>query len=115
MGVDATKIWAVDFFLEAVIFHNSFARSDILIYYADSQRSFWGQSDNYEQPKEVLRINQNLMKVLKKDTSTLHPFPRDYEFPTEIAGIPSHLFCPIKYGQFLRMGLLYCVLEVDAG
>ena len=56
------------------------------------------------------------MKVLKKDTFIMHPFPRDYELPMEIDRDPRAIhFARVKYGQFLRMGLLYYVLGVDAG
>jgi aspartate carbamoyltransferase catalytic subunit len=111
-----SKIGTVDFFLEVVIFHNSFARADILYITQIPKDHFGDRIDDYEQSKEIFRINQNLMKVLKKDTFIMHPFPRGYELPTEIDRDPRAIyFAQVKYGQCLRMGLLYYVFGVDAG
>ncbi len=50
---------------------------------------------------------------MKKETYIMHPFPRDYELPSEVDRDPRAVyFDQIKYGQFLRMGLLCLVLRV---
>ena len=53
-----------------------------------------------------------MIEALKKDTYILHPFPRDHELPDEVDQDPrAAYFDMIKYGQFLRMGLLSLVLR----
>ena len=50
---------------------------------------------------------------MKKDTYIMHPFPRGDELPMEIDQDPrAAYFDQIRYGQFLRMGLLCHVLRV---
>ena len=53
------------------------------------------------------------LKIMKKDTYIMHPLPRDYELPREVDRDPRAVYFDlIKYGQFLRMGLLCLVLGV---
>jgi aspartate carbamoyltransferase catalytic subunit len=89
------------------------SKADIL-YITQIPRDYFGDRINdYEQAKEIFRINQEILKVLKKDTYIMHPFPRDYELPMEVDKDPRAVyFDQIKYGQFLRMGLLCHVLRV---
>jgi aspartate carbamoyltransferase catalytic subunit len=92
------------------------SRADILYITQIPKDHFGDRIDDYEQSKEIFRISQDLVKVLKKDTFIMHPFPRDYELPTEIDPDPRAIyFAQVKYGQFLRMGLLCYVLGVDPG
>ena len=92
------------------------SQADILYITQMPKDHFGDRIDDYEQSKEIFRINQNLTRVLKKDTFIMHPFPRDYELPTEIDQDPRAIyFAQVKYGQFLRMGLLYYVLSVKTG
>jgi aspartate carbamoyltransferase catalytic subunit len=61
----------------------------------------------------IFRINQEILKIMKKDTYIMHPLPRDYELPAEIDRDPRAVYFDlIKYGQFLRMGLLCLALGV---
>jgi aspartate carbamoyltransferase catalytic subunit len=88
-------------------------QADILYITQIPRENFGDRVDDYEQSKEIFRINEEILKVLKKDTYIMHPFPRDYELPTEVDRDPRAVyFDQIKYGQFLRMGLLCLVLRV---
>jgi aspartate carbamoyltransferase catalytic subunit len=90
--------------------------ADILYITQIPKDHFGDRIDDYEQSKEIFRINQEMLKVLKKDTYIMHPFPRGDELPMEVDKDPrSVYFTQIKYGQFLRMGLLCYVLRVSVG
>lgn len=89
------------------------AKADILYITQIPRESFGDRIDDYEQAKEIFRIDQEILKVLKKDTYIMHPFPRADELPREIDQDPrAAYFDQIRYGQFLRMGLLCHVLRV---
>jgi len=89
------------------------AKADILYITQIPRENFGDRVNDYEQAKEIFRINQEILKVLKKDTYIMHPFPRDYELPVELDQDPrAAYFDQIRYGQFLRMGLLCHVLRV---
>lgn len=85
-----------------------------IVYITQIPKSHFGDRiDDYEQAKEIFKITEDVLKVLKKDTFIMHPFPRNYELPVEIDRDPrAAYFDQIKYGQFLRMGLLCYVLGV---
>ena len=90
------------------------SRMDILYITQIPRDHFGDRITDYEQSKEIFRINQSILKALKKDTYIMHPFPRDYELPMEVDKDPrAFYFDQIKYGQFLRMGLLCHVLRVE--
>ena len=87
---------------------------DILYITQIPRDNFGDRVNDYEQSKEIFRINPEFLKVLKKDTYIMHPFPRDYELPAEVDQDPRAVyFEQIKYGQFLRMGLLCLVLRAS--
>ncbi|MBM4329987.1 MAG: aspartate carbamoyltransferase [Deltaproteobacteria bacterium] len=89
------------------------SKADILYITQIPKDRFKNQIDDYDRSKEIFRINQEILKVLKKDTYIMHPFPRDYELSPEVDQDPRAVyFDQIKYGQFLRMGLLCLVLGV---
>lgn len=89
------------------------SKVDILYITQIPKDHFGDRIDDYEQSKEIFKINQDLLKVLKKDVFIMHPFPRGYELPIEVDKDPRAVyFDQIKYGQFLRMGLLCHVLGV---
>jgi aspartate carbamoyltransferase len=92
------------------------SKADILYITQIPKDHFKNQIDDYDRSKEIFRINQEILKVLKKDTYIMHPFPRDHELPMEIDEDPRAVYFDlIKYGQFLRMGLLCHVLRVPVG
>jgi aspartate carbamoyltransferase catalytic subunit len=92
------------------------SQADILYITQIPKDHFGDRIDDYEQSKEIFRISQEILKVLKKDTYIMHPFPRGYELPMEVDKDPRAVyFAQIKYGQFLRMGLLCYVLRVSVG
>jgi len=89
------------------------SKSDILYITQIPKDHFGDRIEDYERSKEIFRINQDILRVLKRDTFIMHPLPRGYELPTEVDKDPRAIyFTNIKYGQFLRMGLLCYVLGV---
>jgi len=89
------------------------SKADILYITQIPREHFGDRVDDYEQSKEIFRVNQEILRVLKKDTYIMHPFPRDLELPMDVDKDPRAVyFDQIKYGQFLRMGLLCYVLRV---
>ncbi len=92
------------------------SKADILYITQIPREQFGDQVDDYERSKEIFRVNPAILKALRKDTYIMHPFPRDHELPMEIDQDPRAVYFDlIKYGQFLRMGLLCHVLRVPVG
>lgn len=92
------------------------SKVDILYLTQTPREHFGDRLDDYDRSQQIFRVNEELLKVLKKDTYILHPFPRDRELPPEIDSDPRAVyFDTIKYGQFLRMGLLCLVLQAPLG
>jgi aspartate carbamoyltransferase catalytic subunit len=89
------------------------SRADILYITQIPTGHFNNHQEDYSRSREIFRINQEILKIMKKDTYIMHPLPRDYELPTEVDRDPRAIYFDlIKYGQFLRMGLLCLVLGV---
>jgi aspartate carbamoyltransferase catalytic subunit len=89
------------------------SRADILYITQIPTGHFNNHQEDYSRSREIFRINQEILKIMKKDTYIMHPLPRDYELPTEVDRDPRAVYFDlIKYGQFLRMGLLCLVLGV---
>ena len=90
------------------------SQADILYITQIPRDRFGDRVSDYEQSKEIFRMTPGILKALKKDTYLLHPFPRDYELPPEVDSDPRAVYFEmIKYGQFLRMGLLCLVLRAQ--
>ena len=89
------------------------SRADILYVTQIPKDRFNNHNEDHGRSREIFRINQEILKIMKKDTYIMHPLPRDYELPTEIDRDPRAVYFDlIKYGQFLRMGLLCLALGV---
>lgn len=89
------------------------SKADILYITQIPKENFGDRINDYEQSKKIFRINQDLLKEVKKDAFIMHPFPRGDELPVQVDKDPRAIyFDQIKYGQFLRMGLLCYVLGV---
>lgn len=92
---------------------NIVSKVDILYITQIPKDHFGDRIDDYDRSKEIFRITPNLLKVCKKDTFIMHPFPRSDELPVEVDKDPRAIyFEQIRYGQFLRMGLLCYALGV---
>lgn len=92
------------------------SKVDILYITQIPRDNFGDRIGDYDQSREIFRIDREVLKVLKRDTYIMHPFPRDHELPTEVDPDPRAVyFEQIKYGQFLRMGLLCLVLNAPLG
>ncbi len=89
------------------------SRADILYITQIPKDHFKNHNEDYRRSREIFRITQEILKIMKKDTYIMHPLPRDYELPTELDRDPRAVYFDlIKYGQFLRMGLLCLALGV---
>ncbi len=89
--------------------------ADILYLTQIPAARFTAHPEDYARSREIFRIDRELLKIMKKDTYIMHPLPRDYELPGEVDGDPRAVYFDlIRYGQFLRMGLLCLVLGVSA-
>lgn len=89
------------------------SRADILYITQIPNGHFNNHQEDYSRSREIFRINQEILKIMKKDTYIMHPLPRDYELSMEVDRDPRAVYFDlIKYGQFLRMGLLCLVLGV---
>jgi aspartate carbamoyltransferase catalytic subunit len=89
------------------------SRADILYITQIPKDRFKNHDEDYSRSREIFRINRKILKIMKKDTYIMHPLPRDYELPIEIDQDPRAVYFDlIKYGQFLRMGLLCLALGV---
>jgi aspartate carbamoyltransferase catalytic subunit len=89
------------------------SRADILYITQIPKVRFNNQQEEYNRSREIFRIDQEILKIMKKDTYIMHPLPRDYELQREVDRDPRAVYFDlIKYGQFLRMGLLCLVLGV---
>jgi aspartate carbamoyltransferase catalytic subunit len=92
------------------------SKADILYLTQIPKENFGGWVDEYDPSREIFRIDREVLRFLKRDTYIMHPFPRDYELPPEIDQDPrAAYFEQMRYGQFLRMGLLCLVLEAPLG
>jgi aspartate carbamoyltransferase catalytic subunit len=90
------------------------SRADILYITQIPNGHFNNHQEDYSRSREIFRINQEILKIMKKDTYIMHPLPRGYELPMEVDRDPRAVYFDlIKYGQFLRMGLLCLVLGVS--
>jgi aspartate carbamoyltransferase catalytic subunit len=89
------------------------SRADILYITQIPKDRLKNHDEDYGRSREIFRINPEILKIMKKDTYIMHPLPRDHELPTEIDRDPRAVYFDlIKYGQFLRMGLLCLALGV---
>jgi len=89
------------------------SKVDILYLTQIPEDHFGDRICDYDKYREIFRINQNILNRLRKDTFIMHPFPRGDELPVQVDKDPRAIyFDQIKYGQFLRMGLLCYVLGV---
>jgi len=92
------------------------AKVDILYITQIPQDNFGDRVNEYNRSREIFRLHKDILRVLKKDTYIMHPFPRGQELPAEVDKDPrAAYFEQIKYGQFLRMGLLCLVLQAPLG
>ncbi len=89
------------------------SQADILYITQIPDGHFIDHDEDYLRSREIFRIDREILKIMKKDTYIMHPLPRGYELPREVDRDPRAVYFDlIKYGQFLRMGLLCLVLGV---
>ncbi|MEW6333832.1 MAG: aspartate carbamoyltransferase [Thermodesulfobacteriota bacterium] len=90
------------------------SRADIL-YITQIPRDRFKDDRDYGRSRDIFRIGREILGVMKRDTYIMHPLPRDTELPAELDPDPRAVYFDlIRYGQYLRMGLLCLVLGVPA-
>ncbi|HSR11307.1 MAG TPA: aspartate carbamoyltransferase [Thermodesulfobacteriota bacterium] len=92
------------------------SKADILYITQIPRGSFGEQPDDYERCREVFQIDGEILKAMKRDTYIMHPLPRSGELSREVDADPRAVyFDQIRYGQYLRMGLICLVLQAPLG
>jgi aspartate carbamoyltransferase catalytic subunit len=90
------------------------SRVDILYVTQTPRDRFADRVEEYERSTEIFRVTPDILKNLKRDTYIMHPFPRDRELPPDIDPDPRAVYFDLlRYGQYLRMGLLCLVLKAQ--
>lgn len=91
------------------------SKADIIYLTQIPRDPFKDDERQYARSKDTFRISGEILGVIKKDTYLMHPLPRDRELPEELDRDPRAVYFDlIKYGQYLRMGLLCLVLGAQA-
>ena len=100
---------------QAEEFKEIVSKADIIYLTQIPQEHFKNAQEEYNRSREIFRITPEILKIMKKDTYIMHPFPRGEELPVAVDRDPrAAYFDLIKYGQYLRMGLLCLVLGAAA-
>ena len=78
-----------------------------ILYMTRVQRERFESVELYEKLKNTFCLNENLMKLAKRDTIIMHPMPRNAEIPVEIdKDSRAKYFTQARNGVFARMSLL---------
>jgi aspartate carbamoyltransferase catalytic subunit len=87
------------------------AKADVL-YQTRIQKERFPSLDEYELAKGQYIIDQNLLKVMKKDSIILHPLPRAGEISPEVDTDPrAAYFRQAQNGLYVRMALIHKCFE----
>lgn len=96
---------------ESEFFAENIPDLDIL-YMTRIQRERFHSSAEYRRLKGVFILNNELMKLAKKDMLVMHPLPRYGEILPEVDTDPRAVyFDQARYGMFIRMALLHDFLN----
>ena len=76
------------------------------------QRERFSSEEEYENQKDVYRLDHAKMIKAKSDLCILHPLPRVDEIAVEVDDDSRALyFQQAKYGMYVRMALIYTILK----
>ena len=83
-----------------------------VLYMTRIQRERFGSAEEYEQQKNVYRLDESKMKLASPDLIVLHPLPRVDEIAMEVDDDPRAMyFKQANYGMYVRMALILCMLD----
>lgn len=84
-----------------------------LLYMTRVQRERFFNEEDYIRLKDFYILTKEKMKTAKDDMLILHPLPRVNEISVEIDDDPrAAYFKQAKYGVYVRMALIYTLLEI---
>lgn len=85
-----------------------------LLYMTRVQRERFFNEEDYIRLKDFYILTKEKMALAKKDMLVLHPLPRVNEISVEIDDDPrAAYFKQAQYGVYVRMALIYTLLELD--
>jgi len=84
-----------------------------LLYMTRVQRERFFNEEDYVRLKDFYILNKTKMELAKEDMLVLHPLPRVNEISVEIDDDPRAVyFKQAQYGVYVRMALIYTLLEL---
>lgn len=84
-----------------------------ILYMTRVQRERFFNEEDYIKLKDTYILDNEKMKLAKKDMIVLHPLPRVNEISYEVDNDPRAVyFKQAKYGMFVRMALILKLLEI---
>lgn len=86
-----------------------------ILYMTRVQKERFFNEDDYVRMKDFYILDNEKMKLAKKDMYILHPLPRVNEIAVEVDDDPrAAYFRQVQYGMYIRMALIMTLLEVKA-
>lgn len=84
-----------------------------ILYMTRVQKERFFNEEDYIRMKDFYILNKEKMELAKPDMLVLHPLPRVNEIAVEVDDDPrAAYFEQAKYGVYVRMALIYTLLEV---
>ena len=84
-----------------------------ILYMTRVQRERFFNEEDYIKLKDTYILDNEKMKLAKKDMIVLHPLPRVNEISYEVDNDPRAVyFKQAKYGMFVRMALILKLLGI---
>ena len=85
-----------------------------ILYMTRIQKERFFSTSQYIRLKDSYVLDMEKMNKARKDTIVLHPLPRVNEISTEVDKDPRAVyFNQVKYGMYVRMALIYKLLEAN--
>ncbi len=85
-----------------------------ILYMTRVQKERFFNEEDYLRMKDFYILNAEKMELAKKDMMVLHPLPRVNEISVEVDNDPrAAYFMQAQYGVYIRMALIYTLLEVQ--
>ena len=83
-----------------------------VLYMTRVQRERFLDEDEFDRVKDSFVLDLAKLAGAKKDMAILHPLPRVNEILPEVDADPrAAYFRQVEYGKFVRMALIYCLLQ----
>lgn len=86
-----------------------------ILYMTRVQRERFFNEEDYLRMKDFYILNAEKMELAKENMMVLHPLPRVNEISVDVDNDPrAAYFKQAQYGVYIRMALIYTLLEVEA-